>query len=514
MLRKRALRFAFLVPAILLVFLPWLSLLLHVLLEGRAPADGWRLSARQWVLLGKSLLLAALGALGACSVGAAAAFLLAGVKRSVSEGLLLGALLTTLTVGPMLHAFGWQHMVGLQGGVPSASIWVVSEWAAWGWPVAAIFWVLGWHAAGRTGFEMALTYVGRHRAFWHGAWPTLWRYGAAAWLLLFILFAQEFSLPHAWGMPVYATELLVWTTSSRWSIDAVWPAVPSSLLTGLLVLATLRCIRRLKVRGDDGPEARWSPARRPPVPAWLGASFFTAFWLLTMGAPAAGLMGEFTTAEALKIAHLHGWDWGMTVGVMGLAGLLAMATAWGASFSDRFLAACWAIGLAGGALPGSLSGKAVGGLWSMSPWTQDHVFKLAAGMVCRYGWIPLTLVWLRHGWGGAKEEEQARVDGAGDWGVLWAVRLPRDRALLGMAVLLVMGQGLCDLATTTQTQVSLFHPAALLLIEAMHRFEDKAVAVICLSLTAAGWAIALTAFLMRRGLEQEGSWISKRGVGS
>ena len=55
----------------------------------------------------------------------------------------------------------------------------------------------------------------------------------------FLFLLGEYGVPHACALQVFATELLGWASTSNWSIDVVWPALPNTVITAVALLVVL-----------------------------------------------------------------------------------------------------------------------------------------------------------------------------------------------------------------------------------------------------------------------------------
>ncbi|UCF33268.1 MAG: hypothetical protein JSV78_13135, partial [Phycisphaerales bacterium] len=249
------------------------------LLSGESPTGGWQFSARQWILLVRSGVLTIL-AVGLCLVvSLPAAYAVGASGRITSRPFLCAMMLASLLCSPMVFAFGWDGLLGSRLG---GEVRCVLVWALWAWPIPALLVGLGWIRGGKEAYEAGTLETSSAKAFLWTALPLLRWYVAAACLILFILFFTDYSVPHACGLTVYATELLGWAASSRFLIDTLWPAF---LPTGIVVIV----LAGLCLIGAKGTTAGTSDERmgRPPVSRfggiWLVLACFAISWLLPMG---------------------------------------------------------------------------------------------------------------------------------------------------------------------------------------------------------------------------------------
>jgi hypothetical protein len=123
----------------------------------------------------------------------------------------------------MIYAFGWNRLLPLPGE------WAcVAVWATWAWPVAALLLGSAWRATGRDRWEAALLVTSRWRAIVDVVFPMLWRPALVCFCVLFAFFLGDYAVPHACGLIVGATELLLAAESAAHPAAVLGAAMPAA----------------------------------------------------------------------------------------------------------------------------------------------------------------------------------------------------------------------------------------------------------------------------------------------
>ena len=475
---------AFVIPAVVLMA--------RLLREGVAPTDGFTISVRQWRLLADSLMLALGGAGVSLLLALPGAFVWGSARRGLVPGGVTLCLLLGCLISPMVHCFGWQQMFGLAGAggrwAPAACAVV---WGSWIWPVPAFIIGSGWRREGREAYEAALLLCSPGRAFLRIAVPLLARYVLLSMLIVFVLLCGEYAVPHAWGLRVYATELLSWSTATTRTIDAVWPVLPLLGCMAVVGAAAVLVARRFQ-SGAPG-SARIEPRAISTGPTVLCLLVFTA----TVALPIGGLVWRLGSLDVIRQAwDVHGGDLVRSVGLMAAAGCAALVMAVGLLFAPALWRFALITAIVFGVLPGALVGEAVYGTFVMAeefmpgalggagPW-YDHWIMVVLGMTAKYAWIGFFIIGAAMMSRQREIEEQASTDGAA-WGeIVRHIRLARHYPAVLCALFVTIGFALADVAAATQVQVSSVRLVSLLLVEAMHRFEDELLISISLWLVIA-----------------------------
>ncbi len=485
--------------------IPAIVLIVQPIREGVAPTDEFVISAKQWRLLADSLklalggtivslLLALPGEFGWGSSDARDGRNWSFVPAGVVLWLLMGCL-----ISPMVYSFGWQQTFGLVGvNRPRGGRMVCAlVWGSWIWPVPALIIGSAWRRCGHEAYEAALLGCSRGQAFFSVALPLLGRHVLVAMLIVFVLLCGEYVVPHAWGLRVYATELLGWSTDSTRIIDAVWPVWPLLACMGVLGAVALFFARSFQSETPAAP--RMEPSTASKWPTVLCLSVFA----VTVALPILGLIWRLGSWDAMAQSwQVHGGDLLRCLRLMLMAGCAAAGMAVGLLFVRPIWRVAMVVAIIFGVLPGALVGEAVyatfglaqeimpGGLGRAGPWN-DHWVMVVVGMTAKYAWIAFLIIGAAMMGREPELDDQASTDGATRGEVMQHIRLARHAPAMLCAVLVVAAFALADVAVATQVQVSSVRPVSLLLVEAMHRFEDEMLISISLWLVVAAMPGAL-----------------------
>lgn len=430
------------------------------------------LSPRQLLLLGKSMALCATAALVSLGLSVPAAMLLSGA-RDGARFVLIAIFSAVLLCPPMVYAFGWQRLVpaGIDG-----HLLCVFLWAAWAWPLAALILASGLRTH-RTAYESALLQAGQIPAMLHVLLPAVRPFAFAALAAIFILFLGDYSVPHACGLIVYATETLGWAANSTRAIDTLAPALPGMAIVALGLAALAFLSRRVR----PGPADRPIPAGAVPTVCTI------ALIAITWAVPLVALIWHLESIDAIFIAartYAHDIAWTVLAAAAGGLCVCLLAIALAGLRRWQYAWAVWVILL--GALPGALLGKALVTAYNRAAfgWFYDSWLIVSAGYVARFAWLSALVALLLARDLRSPLADQAAMDGAGRWSALLHIFLPTRLGLIAALVLIVVALSLGEAATTSLVRVPTFAPVSLVIIEKFHRLEDDMLISLSLLLVA------------------------------
>ncbi len=425
-------------------------------------------------LFWRTVALAAGGALAAVLLALPGAFAAARLGRRPRDAATAALILAPMLFPAMVYAFGWQKL--LPGWGLLQCVWV---WATWSWPIAALVLGAGWMRLGRRRYEEALLSAGPMRAFIHAVLPLLWRHLVVCLLILFALFMGDYAVPHACGLVVYATELVLAAQASpdpRATLVASWPVAA-------VIVAALASAGWTWRRQPEGEDAAGDLAA-------VGSpwSFGLALILATgcVAVPLVALGRSVSLGAALsETVRTYGAEIVASMTVALASGVLAvvMGAALAALPGIRWIALAW--GVLWMALPGALVGAAMVAAYLPIPAVYDHAGMLVLGYVARFGWIGILAGWLALASVEPEQVQAARADGASRWLAGWRIALGSNLPTLLCGIFVVFALSLSEAAATALIRVPTVNPVALILIEKFHRFEDGILVSLCLLMTAA-----------------------------
>jgi len=462
---------------------PAIALVTQALVDGQ-PATPY--SFPQGIFL-RSVFLAFGGTLAALLLAMPGALVVARLGRRRLDGWIAGMLIAPLIFPVMVYAFGWDRVLKVPGEL--RCVWV---WATWAWPVPALVLGWGWARLGRRRYEAALLSASPPPAFLHGVFPILWRQVLACGLLLFAFFLGDYTVPHACGLIVYATELLLAAESSPHPRAALVAALPVAAAIALSLLLALMVWReRPEIDESDDADlaasAGWS--------RWL-APLLTA---ICVGVPLVGLMHSVpVTASVAETLDTYCREIVVSLGVAAAGGVatVLMGAALATLPGVRWLALGWALVWA--ALPGALIGSSVISAYLRIPSVYDHWLIMVIGYVARFGWVGIVVGLLAQTGVGRAQLKSARIDGAGAVAASWRVALAGNLPTLACGALVVSALCLSEACTTALVRVPEVNPIALILIEKFHRFEDEILVGISLLLVLGALPGAVLAGVVSR----------------
>lgn len=436
--------------------------------------------SRQLTLLARTMMLSAAATLLAHVLAVCVVFC-SWPRTGLMQGRVwLAPLIALLACPPFAYAFGWDKLLPMGWGGYVRCVWT---WGLWAWPVPALILSTGLRRIGVGPFQAALLDAGYWRAVCHVTLPMLRGYAAFSLLIVFVFLFHEYSVPHAFGLQVFATELLTVMASSSRLVDALIPAALPVAATGVMLALALAAWRRLVLS---------SAAGIGPSPAFYGRRTNVMFFLVVIVSwlvPLFGLGLRLGSIESFSDAiGTYGGDIASTLGVAVGGGVLSVLMGMGVS-AWRLLGrvcAVWALAL--GTLPGALVGAALIAAYNVEAAAPlfDHWPIIMLGHCARFGWVGVILALVLTRAFPATLREQARLDGASTASIFFRVRLPGEWPFLAAGLLIISVLSLGDIATTTLLRVPDFSPVAIVVIEKFHRFEDGLLSALCLILVGSG----------------------------
>lgn len=455
--------------------LVWPGAALLIQSFGEAGGNGTQLDfgMRHLLLLGRTLALVAASTLASLIIGLAAAPAFTGLRYrfAFTVGLLV------LLCPPMVYAFGWQRVL------PAAvnpHLGCCMVWSLWSWPIAAMI-IAGGLRGLRSSYEAALLSAGPIRAYLRIVIPALAPQILVAGLAVSVVLLGDYTTPHAFGLVVYATELLGWAASSPGVADTATASLPLLGVILAMLAALFLLLRRDALPGGDyHSELRGCRGRLAAV-VGLG--------VLAFGIPIAALVLKLSGPKTILAAvQTYGRDLGASLAVAAAGGISAVAVSIAIAYLPRFRVPITTITVLFGVAPGALVGESLIAAYNRPglAWVYDHWLIVAFGHSARFLWIGALAGWIL-----ARERcgnlgLQAKMDGADDFDVACYVTIPRHRAMLGGIGLTVLALSLAEVAATALIRVPGFSPISQIIIEKFHRFEDDMLISLSLLLIAAG----------------------------
>lgn len=494
--------------AILLI--PMGALILRVSLEWNAAPGQSSPSPRQWWLFGRTMGLAVAGTVVALSISLPGAYVVGRMGRPSAAPWLVLVVLMPLMLSPTVSAFGWQRLLGAHSAwLGDWSPWLrcVWNWASWAWPIPALILGAGWSRVGRSAYESALLVSPPASAFVRAVIPSLSRHVLVSVLVLLIVFSGEYSVPHAHGVVVLATELL---DVARYGVlvDTLRLSLPSIIASLAMFLVMVIVWRRRP--GED------APGRIEGVgSAGLAAVFVVLLVLITTILPIAILAWRSTIAVDMAAAlETYGDELSGTVLVCLFSGILVTATGIAVVTGGRLRIPALVLAMLPGVVPGALTGEAVlaayqpvGWFYSVWPiadvgwWIYNHWPIVAIGLAARFSWIGVLAAWLATKSASRDLSSQASVDGAGDriGGVLMPLIAQWPTLLCG--ALLASAMAASEVAVVSLLQVPTLPMLSGILMEKFHRFETGMLVSLSLWMVACAAPGAILAFVVLRRRE-------------
>lgn len=462
--------------------------------------------AFRWLLLGKSIGLAITASISAVILALPVARIVGG--RSGRSSAVRLACLATLLSPPMVYAFGWQRLIP----APAAGDFhewrsyacCVAVWSLWTWPIPA--WIVGaaWSRSAAHLHEAARLDSSPVQTMLRVTLPILIRPLTLSGLLLFSLFLGEYTVPHAWALRVYATEVLSWATSSLDPVDTLRPAWPTLGVNTLGVITTI-CLWRWATAPSEGDSRDDSPRFRDGL---LALGYFVVAWIAPMG----GLVLNASTTRAFgEAVTVYGGDLAWSIALAAAAGAFSIVL--GVCVAQyRGVAGVALIGSAVvGCCPGALVGLAAVAAFNRDALAviYDHAPIVAIAYVMRFGWIGVAAGIVARRQTPVALIDQAKVDGASRSAIWRSVVVPGQLPLLAAAACVIAALSAADVAASTLVRVPSFNPIAHVIIEKFHRLEDDMLIALCACL--AGFSVLAVGVVMvlargiGAGVEREAS---------
>jgi len=422
----------------------------------------------------------------------------------------------------MVSAFGWQRVLPGQSSATGdwwpyvQCVWV---WACWLWPIPAVVIGAGWSRVGRGAYEAAILVTSGFRAFCYAVVPSLWRHLLVSGLILFVLFAGEYTVPHANGLIVQATELLVVSQVAQVSglaevLRLSAPLVALMVIAAVVVrLAWPRSVPAQDTGGRIGAvQPRWT--------SWfpLGVVF-----VATIVVPIVGLAWRPTIVSEMSEAYaVYGSELAGSLAVATGAGVVVSLVGIAVMTTDANRGWSWprrvgiVVTLLPGIVPGALVGEAVlaaykpvGAFYDIGPfgdwgwWLYNHWPIVVIGLAARYAWIGLLAAWLAVKSGSRATAEQAAVDGADSRTVQLAVHVVHQWPTVLCGTLVASAMAMSDVPVVSLVEVPSLPMVAKIVVEKFHRFETGMLVSLSLWIlaTAIPGALVAVALTRRRRLE-------------
>lgn len=452
-------------------------------------------ASTSWRLLAYSCGLAGAGAIVSLILALPGAFV---VSRAIQTRGVLCRIVVAVTIlpllfAPMVYGFGWDRVVGGRPG-ELACIWV---WASWSWPIGALLLGGVWARTGQDVYREALTVTGWLSATVRVVLPALRTPMALCGLVLFAFFLGDYTVPHACGLMVSATDLLAIAESGArvgQLFVASWATCAVILFAlGLAVIVRITAPPIAQDQSEPGRRIRW-PHLLIPI----------AISIVTMGPPLWSLTKNVDIIPAVRSAvEIYGAELAGTLSIALAAGLAAVALGMGvmALRRGRRVVLVWSIVSA--ALPGALIGQMIVIAFLPVGWLYNHWLLMVIAYVGRFGWIGIVAAWIARAAADREQIDAARSDGADETAALWHVGYRSHWATFCAAVFVVASLSLAEVATTSLVRVPGVTPVSLLLVEKFHRFEDDTLVALSLlpmlaALPAAVMGVAIVGGWLRR----------------
>lgn len=410
--------------------------------------------------------------------------------RKIICRLVVAVTVLPLLFAPMVYGFGWDRVVGGRPG-NLACIWV---WASWAWPIGALFLGGVWARSGQDVYREALTVTGWLSATVRVVLPTLRLPMAICGLVLFAFFLGDYTVPHACGLMVSATDLLAIAESGA-SVGRLLTASSGVCMAILIALGVVGVLHRktAPIVQDTSEPGRRIGLGHLMIP--LGLS------VLTMGPPLWRLTAKVDVVGAVgRAIEIYGAELAVVLAITMLGGLVSVGLGMGVMTlrRGRSVLLMWSILLA--AVPGALLGQMIVIAFLPYEWLYNHWLLMVIAYVARFGWIGLVAAWLARAAADRDQIDAARSDGADEAGAFWHVAYRSHWPILGAAVFVVASLSLAEVATTSLVRVPGVTPVSLLLVEKFHRFEDDMlVALSLLPMMAVLPAAVMGVFLIGGG---------------
>jgi ABC-type Fe3+ transport system permease subunit len=477
---------------LLSVVIPTVALLIRSVGLGATEGESVLGQTRYWVLLGRSLRLAAGGAALSVALSLPGAYVVGRLGRVSAKPMVGALLLAPLLLPPMVYAFGWQRLTPQLLPDELRCVWV---WASWCWPIPAMLIGTSWARWGRSAYEAAVLEGSSGRAFFRVVLPLLVRPATLGGLIVLALLIGEYSVPHACNLVVAATSLLGWASQSSRPADVLVPSLPLIILI-LVALAAAGWVWRRRGQAQvETTEASAATARSAVLVVVM-----VGVVALTVALPITALAWTLKSWAVMREAlTTYRTELASSVAIALTAGLVSVAMGMSLVVSGRWRLPVVIAALALGIVPGALVGEGVLVAYQGVRPVYNNWPLLAIGFTARYGWIGILTAWLAAVSVGRDERAQARTDGAGRTQISLRLGYAPNVALLATGVAIVAAMSLADVAAASLLQVPSVGPISLILIEKFHRFEDGMLISLSLWLVAGAVPAAVLAWAALRG---------------
>lgn len=458
----------------------------------RSPVDGAAAFFPSWPLLWRSMGLAAGAALltTLVSIPGAIGFATSDGRRNEALPVFMGAIV--LLTPSMVLAFAWQ---GLAPGTVPGWLMTLATWTLWAWPIPAAIIGACWRSDVRPFLDAARMDAARLPTAVRIALPLLARSVATSAIILFLIFFNDYGVPHAFGITVFATDVLASAEASSSIHGPLQASLPS-------VAVALAALAAVAVRLGSGqrtllPELNANTKSSDRGNRWPLVVLFCVSWLVPMFAltTRVGSVGAFSEA-----VRTYGPDLTVSLAIAAVAGLLAALSALGLALFGGWARRAGIILLfATGALPAALLCGGILAVYNHVVLSTliDHWPATGLAHLSRFGWVCGLIALLMSRRGGDDLLDQAQCDGASNATAFLRVALPRHRRLLIASGAIVAALAVGDAAGTSLLRSPDFSPICLVIIEKFHRFEDAMLTSLSLCLAVVG-ALAAAALAWAR----------------
>ncbi len=322
----------------------------------------------------------------------------------------------------------------------------------------------------------------------------------------FVFFFNEYSVPHACGLIVYATELLGWATSTRGAAAVVWPAIPSVGVTLLAVCTVLWLAVRM-----PGEQAEYHQTDNIVTPNAFAKGLTLILLCVSIVVPIGALCVKlFSAAAMIEAWQTYDHDLLMSLSVAGIAGLVSVIMGWGIAHATGAggmgvaMRGIFVLSILFGAAPGALVGETFIAAYNAGPlgWVYDHWPIVMLGNVARFGWIAMLGGYLLARFADRDLHAQAGTDGADRAGILAQLTVMMYWPIWLALGAVVAALSMAELPTSAMLRVPGFTPMAHLIVEKFHRFEDGMLVSLSVWLILASLCAALVLALASMSLRR------------
>lgn len=441
-------------------------------------------SADAWWSLGRSLGIAAMATALAFALAMPAAFTLLHATRRWTRVGLAALIAWPLLAPPCVIAYAWTLLMtqdnALSQWLVKTTAWhsprmapVVAAWiqANWLWPIPALVMTAAFTRSGRATMRMAILDTTPANAFLRAALPAMSAALLAAAAMTALLSLGDSAIAPLVLVRTWPGVMLEEAKSANRFADPtrfiIWRSWPMLGVLGAIGIALLLFAqRRLQTARLDDSDSLGDARPHGGVVTSLAASI-TALVSLS---PTAILIAELATSRTpwksiWSSLLLNRREWQATLAVAALAGLCGLALgviglirADNARSKGRLRAAALIALLLTAALPPVMIGHSlirafnfsfgIPANWKWQVYTHTPLAWLA-GIVARFGCIPMLLAWWASRSAGRDGLDAARVNGASPTQVLAFVQIPAHGRTLAAGALLLACMALSEIAVSS-----------------------------------------------------------------